>query len=94
MSDSNKKIPGPNGLGCVQPVRLAGLQRGWVESPILIASEGEAIQGDVGRPKIPGSPRRFAPRENDSIRRITLKPSSTLDPANIEMYTTDTEIRK
>ena len=28
----------------------------------------EAIQGNVGRPATPGSPRRFAPRDDDSIR--------------------------
>jgi hypothetical protein len=28
---------------------------------------GEAIQGDIERPTTPGSPRRFAPRDDDSI---------------------------
>jgi endo-1,4-beta-xylanase len=34
-----------------------------------IKVRGEAIQGNAGRPAAPGSPRRFAPRDDDSSRK-------------------------
>jgi poly(hydroxyalkanoate) depolymerase family esterase len=35
---------------------------------VLDQVRGDAIQGNVGRPTTPGSPRRFAPRDDDSVR--------------------------
>jgi hypothetical protein len=55
------------------PGRAANGDCTWVEpAPSLRApgfgTRGEAIQGNAGRSTTPGSPRRFAPRDDDSVR--------------------------